>query len=48
MNFIPHPLVQPGPSKKQIGRKLAKVIATMRKRLPATTPKENISPTTTL
>lgn len=31
MNFIPRPLVQPGPSKKQIGRKLAKVIATMRK-----------------
>jgi hypothetical protein len=31
MNFIPRPLVQPGPSKKEIGRKLAKVIATMRK-----------------
>jgi len=31
MNFIPRPLVQPGPSKKQIGRKLAKAIATMRK-----------------
>ena len=31
MNFIPRPLVYSGPSKKTIGRKLAKVIATMRK-----------------
>ena len=31
MNFIPRPLVEPAPSSKQFGRKLGKLIATMRK-----------------
>ena len=54
MNFIPRPLVQPGPSKKAYGRTLARMIATARRmeakraKEAATTPQENISPTTTL
>ena len=31
MNFIPRPLVQPGPSKKAYGRTLARMLATARK-----------------
>jgi len=32
MNFLPRPLVAPPPSSKDFGRKLARLIATMRKR----------------
>lgn len=48
MNFIPRPLVQPGPSKKAYGRTLARMLAVARKmeakraKEAATTPKENL------
>lgn len=32
MNYIPRPFVQPSPSSKAFGRKLARLLATARKR----------------